>query len=65
MTVSVGVAFSSDATADLTGLLKAADGALYRAKEAGRNRVEMPSIAAESEVLSRSDDSSIQKRSAA
>ena len=49
MTVSVGVAFSSDATADLTGLLKAADGALYRAKEAGRNRVEMPSIAAESE----------------
>jgi diguanylate cyclase len=44
-TVSVGVALSNDATADLTGLLKAADQALYRAKEAGRNRVEISSHA--------------------
>ena len=40
-TVSVGVALSNDATADLAGLLNAADQALYRAKEAGRNRVEI------------------------
>lgn len=38
-TVSVGVATTGDAI-DLTGLLVAADRALYRAKERGRNRVE-------------------------
>jgi diguanylate cyclase (GGDEF)-like protein len=58
-TVSVGVAFSNDATADLTALLQAADDALYRAKNAGRNCVETSSVAADS--ASRS----IQKRSAA
>ncbi len=31
-TVSVGVAFSNDAATDLTGLLEAADEALYHAK---------------------------------
>jgi diguanylate cyclase (GGDEF)-like protein len=65
-TVSVGVAFSNDATADLTGLLKAADEALYRAKKAGRNRVETSCLAADSAPLrGRRDDLSIHKRSAA
>ncbi|MGO9399727.1 MAG: GGDEF domain-containing protein [Xanthobacteraceae bacterium] len=47
-TVSVGVvALSNDASADLAGLLKAADQTLYRAKEAGRNCVEISSYVAE------------------
>jgi diguanylate cyclase (GGDEF)-like protein len=65
ITVSVGVALSNDATADLTGLLKAADEALYRAKEAGRNRVETSSYPVERASLTRSHELSIQKRSAA
>ena len=64
-TVSVGVALSNDATADLTGLLKAADQALYRAKEAGGNRVETSSSTVERAALRRPDGLSIQKRSAA
>jgi diguanylate cyclase (GGDEF)-like protein len=64
-TVSVGVAFSNDATADLAGLLQAADEALYRAKKAGRNCVETSPLAAESAPLTRADELSIQKRSAA
>ena len=64
-TVSAGVALSNDATADLAGLLKAADQTLYRAKEAGRNRVEISSLADESPLLGRPDCSSIHKRSAA
>jgi diguanylate cyclase (GGDEF)-like protein len=43
VTVSVGVALSNDPTTDLGGLLQAADQALYRAKEAGRNCVETSS----------------------
>jgi diguanylate cyclase (GGDEF)-like protein len=39
-TVSVGVAVSSDEDPDLAALFVAADRALYRAKAAGRNRVE-------------------------
>lgn len=40
-TVSVGIAVSDDASVDLGALLKEADQALYRAKELGRNRVEI------------------------
>jgi Diguanylate cyclase, GGDEF domain len=64
-TVSVGVASCNEATADLAGLLKVADQALYRAKTAGRNRVETSSLAAESAPLRRPDDLSIHKRFAA
>ena len=39
MTVSIGVATLGPDRADLTGLLTAADAALYQAKGAGRNRV--------------------------
>jgi diguanylate cyclase (GGDEF)-like protein len=40
-TVSIGVAISDQASADLDALLDAADQALYRAKVLGRNRVEL------------------------
>ena len=40
-TVSVGVAISDNANPDLDALLKAADQALYRAKDAGRNCVKL------------------------
>jgi diguanylate cyclase (GGDEF)-like protein len=39
--VSVGIAMSDDANVDLNTLVKAADQALYRAKQRGRNRVEI------------------------
>jgi diguanylate cyclase (GGDEF)-like protein len=42
-TVSVGIAVSDDANVDIGALLKEADRALYRAKELGRNRVEISS----------------------
>jgi diguanylate cyclase (GGDEF)-like protein len=59
-TVSVGVASSNDPTADLAALLNAADEALYRAKKAGRNRVEASSSAADH---ARPNGLSIHKRS--
>jgi diguanylate cyclase (GGDEF)-like protein len=43
-TVSIGVVISHDAVLDLSALLAQADQALYRAKDAGRNRVEIASI---------------------
>jgi diguanylate cyclase (GGDEF)-like protein len=41
LTVSIGVAALDSYRRDLTELLAAADGALYRAKQAGRNQVHM------------------------
>ena len=39
VTVSVGIAAMTDLTADTSTLVQDCDAALYRAKEAGRNRV--------------------------
>jgi diguanylate cyclase (GGDEF)-like protein len=43
-TVSIGVVIGHDAISDISALLAQADHALYRAKESGRNRVEVASI---------------------
>jgi len=52
-TVSIGVAMSEGKRVDVSGLLVQADQALYRAKERGRNRVE---IAGADRPLRRTDD---------
>jgi diguanylate cyclase (GGDEF)-like protein len=65
-TVSVGVVtLSNGTTADLAELLGAADQALYRAKDAGRNSVKALSYAARRASVRRTDELSIQKRTAA
>jgi diguanylate cyclase (GGDEF)-like protein len=43
-TVSIGIVISHDAVLDLSALLAQADHALYRAKDGGRDRVEIASI---------------------
>jgi diguanylate cyclase (GGDEF)-like protein len=43
-TVSIGIVIAYDALLDLSALLAQADHALYRAKDAGRNRIEIVSI---------------------
>ena len=43
-TVSIGVVITYDAVLDVSALLAQADHALYRAKDNGRNRVELASI---------------------
>ena len=65
LTVSVGIASLSEDTTDLAALLKEADVALYRAKQAGRNRVELSSLAAEDALGSRPDERPLKSRSAA
>jgi diguanylate cyclase (GGDEF)-like protein len=64
-TVSAGVALSNDPATDLPGLLKVADQALYRAKEAGRNCVEISSFAPDHVPLRQPDEQLIHKRTAA
>ena len=41
VTVSIGVAVLDETRRDLTDLLASADGALYRAKQSGRDQVRM------------------------
>jgi diguanylate cyclase (GGDEF)-like protein len=41
MTISIGLAHLDAARADRSALMRAADAALYQAKDAGRNRVQL------------------------
>ena len=64
-TVSAGVASWDQTKPDLSALLRSADQALYRAKEGGRNRVELWSSHPEWPPGRRSKEASHQSRSAA
>jgi diguanylate cyclase (GGDEF)-like protein len=64
-TVSMGVASLDEGMTELSALLRAADQALYRAKEGGRNRVELSSAHRQWALGRRSEKESLQGRSAA
>jgi diguanylate cyclase (GGDEF)-like protein len=64
-TVSVGVASLNEGTAALDAFLSAADIALYRAKAAGRNRVELMSSVLDCAEFRRPDERYLDNRSAA
>jgi diguanylate cyclase (GGDEF)-like protein len=65
MTVSAGVASLNETTTALEVFLRAADDALFRAKEAGRNRVELSASLSDRAQRTRSDELSLRDRSAA
>jgi diguanylate cyclase (GGDEF)-like protein len=58
-TVSIGIVISYDAVLDISALLAQADHALYRAKDNGRNRVEIASIEL---ILDRAKRSAVEQR---
>ncbi len=64
-TVSAGVALLSGAVPDLTTLLSAGDQALYRAKQAGRNRIEVSPPILECDPYGRCNKKFVADRSAA
>jgi diguanylate cyclase (GGDEF)-like protein len=65
-TVSIGIVISYDAVLDISALLAQADHALYRAKDNGRNRIEVASIEIILDRAERPDDPiPIRSRSAA